>query len=144
MSEQTKIPENHVVGVLGGSRAVEGAVDRLKREGFQDVLVMDRVDATGEGTNPLKGLIERLAGNLSDQTGYLDQYKEATESGSTVLAVGADKGEEAERARDILEMSGAVNIRYFGRLAVTDMTPETNPSAPSDELPQAPRDPERG
>src|SRR5690606_6842103 len=106
MSEQTKIPENHVVGVLGGSRAVEGAVDRLKREGFQDVLVMDRVDATGEGTNPLKGLIERLAGNLSDQTGYLDQYKEATESGSTVLAVGADKGEEAERARDILEMSG--------------------------------------
>jgi hypothetical protein len=144
MSDQTKIPDNHVVGVVSGSKSVDDAVRHLKQAGFEDVLVMRRVDAAGEGTNPLKGLMERLAGHLSDETGYLDQYKEATEAGSTVLAVGAEQGEEADKARDILELEGAINVRYFGRLAVTDMTPETNPSAPSDEAPQAPRKPERG
>ena len=144
MSEETKIPDNHVVGVLSGSKSVDDTVNRLKRAGYSDVLVMHHVDAAGEGTNPLSALIERLAGHLSDETGYLDQYKEATESGATVLAVGAEQGEEADKVRDLLELEGAVNVRYFGRLAVTDMTPETNPSAPSDEVPRSPRDRERG
>src|SRR5690606_21468573 len=116
----------------------------LKKAGFADVLVMRHVDTAGEGVNPLRALVERLAGHLSDETGYLDQYQEATEQGAVVLAVGADQGEEADRVRQILELEGAVNVRYFGRLAVTDMTPETNPSAPSEDVPSAPREPERG
>jgi hypothetical protein len=144
MSNESKIPGNHVVGVISGSKSVDDAVGRLEKAGFRDVLVMPRVDAKGEGTNPLSALVEKLAGHLSDETGYLDQYKEATESGGTVLAVGADQGEEADKVREILELEGAVNIRYFGRLAVTDLTPETNPSAPSDDVPMGPREPERG
>jgi hypothetical protein len=144
MSEETKIPYNHVVGVIGGGKSVDGAVNKLREAGYEDVRVMSRVEAAGEGVNPLQAFIETMAGHLSDETGYLDQYKEAAEAGSTVLAVGAEQGEPADRAREILELEGAVNVRYFGRLAVTDMTPETNPSAPSDEVPKAPRDPERG
>ena len=143
MSE-TRIPNNHVVGVLSGRKSVDDAVGRLRRAGYDDVLVMHRVDATGDGVNPLTALMEKLAGHLSDETGYLDQYKAATEKGDVVVAVAADQGEEADRARDILELEGALNVRYFGRLAVTDMTPPTNPSAPSGEAPTAPRQPESG
>jgi len=144
MSNESKIPGNHVVGVISASKSVDEAVGRLRKAGFEDVLVMPHVDAKGEGTNPLSALVEKLTGHLSDETGYLDQYKEATESGGIVLAVGADQCEEADRVREILELEGAVNVRYFGRLAVTDMTPETNPSAPSDDAPSGGREPQRG
>ena len=130
MSNETKIPNNRVVGVISGSRSAEDAVARLQTEGFNDVLVMSHVDTAGEGVNPFSALMGMLAGHLSDETSYLDQYQEATKNGSLVLAVPAN-GEQTDRVREILELHGAVNIRYFGRLAVTDLTPQTNPSAPS-------------
>jgi hypothetical protein len=144
MSGETKIPSNHVVGVIGGSKSAETAVVKLRRAGYEEVLVMHRVDGAGEGVNPLSALVERLAGHLSDETGFLDQYKEAAEKGDAVVAVGAEQGAPADKARDILELEGAVNVRYFGRLVVTDMTPNTNPSASSDEVPHSPRGPESG
>ena len=144
MSNETKIPSNHVVGVLSGSKSVDDAVGKLRKAGFEEVLVMTRVDAAGEGTNPISALWEKLSGHLSDETGFLDQYKEATENGKVVLAVGADQGEDADKAKQIMELEGGVNIRYFGRLAVTDMSIPTNPSAPSGVQPEAPRHPESG
>lgn len=144
MSNESKIPSNHVVGVISGNRSADDAVSRLTKAGYDDVLVLHQVDQLGENTNPLSALLEKLSGHLSDETGFLDQYKEAAERGDVVLAVGAEHGEEADKVREIMELEGATNIRYFGRLAVTDMTPPTNPSAPSDELPQGPRHPESG
>jgi hypothetical protein len=140
MSNETKIPNNHVVGVISGSKSVDDAVTKLRSEGFEDVLVMSHVDTAGEGVNPISALMEMLAGHLSDETGYLDQYQEATNNGNLVLAVPANH-EQTDRVREILELQGAVNIRYFGRLAVTDLTPPTNPSAPSGEVPTAPKNP---
>jgi len=130
MSNETKIPNNRVVGVISGSKSAEDAVTRLGSEGFDDVLVMSHVETAGEGVNPISALMGMLAGHLSDETVYLDQYQEATNNGSLVLAVPAN-GEQTDRVREILELHGAVNIRYFGRLAVTDLTPHTTPSAPS-------------
>jgi hypothetical protein len=145
MGEETKIPSNHVVGVISGSKSADDAVSRLQRAGYDDVLVMHHVDKVGEGVNPLSALLERLSGHLSDEVGYLDQYQEATEKGDVVLAVGAEQGDQADRVREIMELEGAVNIRYFGKLAVTDMTPPTNPSAASDVQPQGPpKHPESG
>ena len=138
MTQETKIPANHVVGVVSGDGSVDRTKKALEREGFEEVLVMEHVDATGEGVNPITGFIEKLAGHLSDQTGYLDQYKEQTEAGGTVLAVKVEDKDDAERVRATMELMGAVNIRLFGRLAVSDLTPETNPSAPSGERPHAP------
>ena len=130
MSNETKIPNNRVVGVISGPRSAEDVVTRLRSEGFDDVLVMSHVDTAGEGVNPISALMGMLAGHLSDEAVYLDQYQEATNNGSLVLAVPAN-GEQTDRVREILELHGAVNIRYFGRLAVTDLTPQTNPSAPA-------------
>jgi hypothetical protein len=135
MTQEAKIPANHVVGVISGEAAVDGAKQALNRAGFGEVLVIDKVAATGEGTNPVSALLERLAGHLSDQVAYIDQYKEETEAGGTVLAVKVDSHDEARKAEELLETRGAVNIRHFGRFAVSDMSPETNPSAPSDIRP---------
>jgi hypothetical protein len=137
MSNQSKIPTNHVVGVISGEKSVNDAVERLHKAGYDDVLVLKHVDNLGEGGNPISALIERLSAHLSDETGYLDQYKAATEEGAVVLAVGADHGEDADKVREIMESKGAMNIRYFGKLAVSDMTPATNPSAPADAHPRS-------
>jgi len=141
MTQETKIPPNHVVGVVSGEGAVERARQAIERAGFNEILVMDRVDATGEGVNPLTSFIEKLAGHLSDQTGYIEQYKEQTEAGGTVLAVKVEDKDEAERVRATMETFGALNIRHFGVFAISDLTPETNPSAPSDALPPTPSRP---
>ena len=138
MTQETKIPANHVVGVVSGDGSVERTRQALQREGFDEILVMDRVDATGDGVNPITGFFEKLAGHLSDETGYMDQYKEQTEAGGTVLAVKIEDKDDAERVRATMELMGAVNIRLFGRFAVSDLTPESNPSAPSGERPTAP------
>ena len=116
--------------MISSSKSVGDAKNKLTAAGFEKVLVMSHVDTAGEGVNPFSALIGMLAGHLSDETSYLDQYQEATKNGSLVLAVPAN-GEQTNRVREILELHGAVNIRYFGRLAVTDLTPQTNPSAPS-------------
>lgn len=141
MTQETKIPANHVVGVVSGEDSVERAKQAILREGFEEVLVMERVDATGEGVNPITGFIEKLAGHLSDETGFIDQYKEQTEAGGTVLAVKVGSKEEADQVRATMETFGALNIRLFGRFTVSDLTPETNPSAPSDNLPPTPSRP---
>jgi electron transfer flavoprotein alpha subunit len=138
MTQETRIPANHVVGVVKGHAAVEQTIEALRGAGFHEVLVMEHVDATGEGANPLAALIEKLAGQLSEETGIIDQYKEQTEAGGIVLAVRVESKGEAERVSETMDIFGAVNIRLFGRLAVSDLTPGTNPSAPSDERPTAP------
>jgi hypothetical protein len=135
MTQEAKIPANHVVGVITGEAAVDDAKKALNRAGFAEVQVIDKVAATGEGTNPISAFIEKLAGHLSDQVAYIDQYKEEAEAGGTVLAVKVDSSEAAQQAEELLQTRGAVNIRHFGRFAVSDMSPETNPSAPSDIRP---------
>jgi hypothetical protein len=70
MSNETKIPNNRVVGVISGSRSAEDAVTRLRSEGFDDVLVMSHVDTAGEGVNPISALMGMLADHLSDETAY--------------------------------------------------------------------------
>lgn len=136
MSEQeTKIPRDHVVGVLPDDAKADDAVQALRRGGFDETLTMHRISSAGEDTNPLMSLIEQLAGHLSEDVAYIDQYKEEAEMGRVIVAAKVEDRDEADRAADLLRTAGAVNIRFFGRLAVQDMTPTTNPSAPSDERP---------
>jgi hypothetical protein len=49
------------------------------------------------------------------------------------VAVG--EREQANTVRDVLERHGAQNIRFFSRLAVTDLTPLSNPTPRSDASP---------
>jgi hypothetical protein len=98
----------------------------------RDENVGERLEA--ESTLPMR-LLQRLFNHLSEETNYLNQYEEAARQGQTIVAVKADNEDEVELARKVLSRHGAVDIRYFGRMAVSDLTPESNPSAGSDEKP---------
>jgi len=93
-------------------------------------------DMVGERLSDESGIVDRalqaLFGPLSEQGNYLKQYEEAARNGQTVVAAKAANDEEVERAAAIFEKHGATNVRFFGRLAVTDLTPGSNPSHSSD------------
>jgi hypothetical protein len=137
MTKETIAP-NHVLGVVSGEGALEAIQKDLRGMGLPEpILVRDenvgeRLEA--ESTLPMR-LLQRLFNHLSEETNYLNQYEEAARQGQTIVAVKADNEDEVELARKVLSRHGAVDIRYFGRMAVSDLTPESNPSAGSDEKP---------
>lgn len=140
--QQERIPDNHVVAVISGTAASEEVQQDLEREGFgQAVLfrgdeVAERVDPKGEHSGPFTKIIRAIQDHFSEQTNYLTQYQEEARSGNVVIAVPVDDRDQAEAVRTIVERNGARNVRYFGKLAVTDLTPDTNPSARSAESPE--------
>lgn len=141
MTNQNTIPNNHVLAVLHGDNAARVARDEVARAGYAEVSILgegvaqENIEASGEESNPITGLIKRLAGHLSEQVAFLEQYEEQARNGSKVIAVKVDNHEQAQEVGGILSAQGAVDIRFFGRFAVSDLSPATNPSAPSDERP---------
>lgn len=141
MKQETgPIPDNHVIGVLTTSDD-SGLRNELTRAGFPDIEVMTaedverKVDPAAEHANPLARIIYQLINHLSEQSAYLEQYEEEALRGNRVIAVKVQDDETAEAAGQILGRHGVMDIRFFGRFAVRDMTPESNPSAASDQLP---------
>lgn len=138
--ESGAIPHNHVIGVLK-SRDEDAIRRDLNAAGYADVLfltqreVEEKVDPEAENANPLVRLIYQLANQLSEQASYLEQYEEAARKGNHVVAVRVDDDDGAQQVKEILLDHDVVDLRYFGRLAVKDLTPDTNPSATSDRLP---------
>jgi hypothetical protein len=138
---ESSLPTNHVIGIIHGAHAVDEASRDLSGSGYMDLEVFsgeqitEAKDANREPHNPVRKLIQRFADHLSEETAFLDQYREEAGHGGTILAVRVDSHRQAENVKQVLERHGGVNIRYFSRLAVSDLTPDTNPSAPSDEIP---------
>ena len=64
----------------------------------------------------------------------MQQYERAADKGLDIIAVKVEDHDDAERAKDVLLRFGTTDIRFFGRFAVTDLTPTSNPSAPSGEI----------
>ena len=132
------IPSNHVVALVRGAASAVSVASELVYRGLEAPLIVsgeklsDRLEAES-------GLVARalqtLFGHLSEQTDYLHQYEEAVRRGQTVVAVKAEGQHAVDVARRVLDRHGAVDVRFFGQLAVTDLTPDSNPSAASDELP---------
>jgi hypothetical protein len=141
MKQETgPIPDNHVLAVLTTSDE-----DAIKRElhgaGFDNVNfltqhgVEEEVDPGAERANPVARLIYLLVNHLSEQRRYLEQYEEEARKGNRVVAVRVEDEAGSRAVAEVLARYGAVNIRFFGKLAVTDLTPQTNPSVASDQLP---------
>jgi NAD(P)-dependent dehydrogenase (short-subunit alcohol dehydrogenase family) len=136
------MPENHVVAVIGGSSAAESTARELAQHGFDQVVlfhgneVRETVDAKGTHAGPIEKVVKAVQDHLSEQTNYLAQYEEEARGGNVVLAVHVKDQDELEAVRTILDDAGARNVRFFGKFAVTDLTPESNPSAPSAASPE--------
>jgi hypothetical protein len=130
----------HVVAVLKGGSA--SAVQDLQASGFAESQVLDartmeeEVDPMGEeSSGPVEHVVKAMRDHLSEETNYLKQYMEAAQAGQEVVAVKVGDREEAQAAGSLLAEKGAENIRYFGALAIVDLTPESNPSMRSDQRP---------
>jgi hypothetical protein len=137
MTHET-IPSNHVVALVKDSSTASEVSNELKRAGLDETIIVTepRVGERLEAENGIVGrVLGRLGNHLSEEPSYLDQYEEAVRNGQTVVAVKATGDDEVRRAQDVLQKHGAMNIRHFGRLAVSDLTPDSNPSMGSDEPP---------
>jgi hypothetical protein len=128
------IPANHVVALVKDSATGSAVSAAFTADGLETPLVVSN-DMVGQRLSAKSGLVDRtlqtLFGSLSEQGDYLTQYEGAARNGQTVVAVKANSDDEMRRAAAILEKHGAMDVRFFGRLAVTDLTPESNPSAAS-------------
>jgi hypothetical protein len=134
------IPSNHVLALVKGASSAAEVADELRDRGLDSPMIVsgeklsDRLEAES-------GLVERalqkLFGHLSEQPNYLRQYEEAVRRGQTVVAVKAEDDDEVEVAREVLGKHGAVDVRFFGKMAVTDLSPESNPSVGEKGTPRA-------
>jgi hypothetical protein len=144
MAEQRteSISGNHVMAVIDGAAAAQEAIEDLHREGFADAAhfqgeeIAQTVDPKGENANPLAKLVKAAQDHLSEEPNYLAQYQEEARSGKEVVAVQVEDREQADMVKTVLERHGARNLRFFAKLAVTDLSPETNPTARSADSPE--------
>lgn len=127
--KQTRIPDNHVVGVLHDDQEVDAAVSEAQQAGYADLLVLRHIEAGGAGAQSLSALLERVGGHLRDQPAYLEQYRRETDHGGAVMAVKVADPDEADETRQLMERHGATSLRFFGRFAAADMMRVTNPPA---------------
>jgi hypothetical protein len=143
MSETKVSPRDHVFAVLPSRDAARSTVEALMRAGFRESIVFEGEDVThdvdpkGEQAGPLEKVLKAIGDHLSEQPNYLSQYQEEARNGRVVLAVRAKNGDDAQRAADILHSQGGQNIRYFGALAVADLSPLSNPSSRAEESPES-------
>jgi hypothetical protein len=137
-----RIPNNHVIAVINGSDAAAQAAGELERLGFSQTHLFTgeeaklAIDSKGENSGFATRILRAAQDHLSEETNYLAQYEEEARNGNDVLAVKVESQDQAREVKDLLEKHGARNVRYFGTLAVEDLTPETNPSARSQESPE--------
>lgn len=122
-----------VVGIFENSNAARNAVERLKAYGFSeaDIDISDvnpNARSTGDGQNQEEGFGDRIGNffrNLFDDESDADKYSTAARN-RVVLSVYADSFTEAERAADIMDEHGAVNVNETGTYdinsAATDYT----------------------
>lgn len=139
------IPANHVMAVISGPAAASAALNKLHHQGFADAIlfegeeIADQIDPKGEHAGPVGKAVKAAGDHLSEEPSYLAQYQEEARHGNSVIAVPIASRDESASVQELLEQHGASNIRFFGRLAVTDLTPESNPSSSSSaESPEHP------
>ncbi|MPZ49461.1 MAG: hypothetical protein GEU75_09225 [Dehalococcoidia bacterium] len=145
MSEQQQnetIPNNHVVAVISGPAAAEAVTRELQQDGFDQLLlfrgndIAETVDPKGENAGPLAKLVKAVQDHLSEEPNFLTQYQEEARNGNDVVAVQVQNKDQAYEVKEILERHGARNLRFFGLLSVTDLSPESNPSLRSADSPE--------
>jgi hypothetical protein len=124
------------------AEAVE-AEDELKSHGYGEARLLrgesiaEEVDPKSEkAANPVSKAIKAVQDHLSEEPNYLAQYQEEARAGHDVVAVMVEGPDQAEDVREILESHGARNVRFFGRFAVSDLTPESNPTTRSEDSPE--------
>jgi len=136
MTDPQDLPRNHVLAVVDGSDAAASTVIELRSAGFNETLALhgtefqEAVGSNDDKTgNFLIKALKSIPESLSEESNYLAQYQEQATRGRSIIAVKAANHEEAEAIGEVLRRSGAGNVRFFGALAVSDLSGLANPSA---------------
>ena len=121
-----------VVGIFEDATAAENAFQRLSASGFRaeeiDITTQPAGYTTGadhkttdHSDDDFGDRVSRFFKNLFDDEDESDRFSQAARTGS-VLSVYADSMEKAQRAADILDEAGAIDIDR--RESTTDMSTE--------------------
>ena len=129
-------PGNRVLAILDAEEGANSATRSLEMAGLKwdEIKVYNRneavenIDATGERSGFLARLVKTFA--QGDENRYLKHYEEEARNGRQIVSVIVNDEAEAERVRDVLLEHNARDIRYFGQLTITDLTPPT-PTGPA-------------
>lgn len=140
--EKIRMPVNKVLAVLPDRKSADAAMMaligagiagdsiRLLREEEADENIAGRLgDKTGFFGHIFK-LIEEIH---SDSNAILEQYRQAGREGKEVLTVDVESPEQVDTIREVLQGMYAENVRYFGVLAIQDLTtvqPNVQPKKP--------------
>ena len=116
-----------VVGIFEDSRSAQNAFERLTSDGFtmQEVDITDQANINTQSNDLNKrdhsnddfgDRVSRFFKNLFDDEEDAERFTSAARTG-TVVSVYADTKEKAERAADILDEEGAINVdeRFAGQ-----------------------------
>jgi hypothetical protein len=134
MTRAPTVPGNHVIGLVRGAATAAVLAEEMIERGLDAPILVsgerltDKLEAE---TGLIERALQRLFSHLSEETSYLHQYEEAVRRGQTVVAVKAEGIDDVKLAKSILDKYGALDVRFFGRLVISDMTPAGDPSAAS-------------
>jgi hypothetical protein len=139
------LTNNHVVAVINGAESASQAAKELAAAGYTNPVNLTgeegarQIDAKGENSHVFARILSMVEDHLSEATNYMKQYEAEARDGKHILAVEVLEREHADGACEILVKNGATNVRFFGKMAITDLTPETNPSIRAEESPEPQR-----
>lgn len=136
MTNPNDLPRNYVLAVADGRDSAATSIIELRRGGFHKTLelrgneLQEEVGATEDKTGSfVMRALKSIPEHLSEEPEFLAQYEEEAGKGRSIIAVKAANHDEAEAIADILRRTGARNARFFGALAVSDLSGQGNPSA---------------
>ena len=90
----------------------------LRSAGFSDFALLDS-----------EAVSAQVNASPDRQSRYLQEYEDAAYDGIPIVAIVVEDEEQAGLANDVLQRNHVLNVRYFDRDAVRDLSANSNPSA---------------
>ena len=136
--QEASVSGEYVLAVFPKASRADEAASEARAAGFPLTSVLsdedfaEVVDPKGEKAGGLVELLKTSSQALSEEPNFLAQYQEAARSGRGVVAVHVESSEDVALVSDLLAQQGERTLRFFGKLAVVDLTPASNPTVASD------------
>lgn len=131
ISEGVPYPDDYVAATIDRPQDAERAVQALRDVGFDpaDIVllhgdeVIENIEAREQHHNFLRRMLAEIAGTTDDAQDE-KRYEQDAERGRSIINIYAPDRRLVERAHDILQAHRAHHIKYFGRWAVEDFSPQ--------------------
>jgi hypothetical protein len=122
-------PTNRLLGLMSSEESAKRAIDRLKTEGIEE----DRIELflgdagaaalhSVHDNSGLLGHLRQITGSLGPEAEQSKEYEEALATGKVLLGLKMSDELLIEKIRDALISEGCQSIRYYGRLAIRDLS----------------------